>query len=175
MTDLLGDIDSAGLSASNLAPIGRILRTLQNEQPRIVANWSVRVSTLPAYRADPRIELGDLQRHIPELLGAALDAVAISDSSVDPEPRERAAKLAAAHGSDRGRHAFSIDVVLAEFQALYREVWSAMWRTVERAPGLLSTVRQLESRLSETFDALTIAAAEAWVAELSRIAPVTAQ
>jgi hypothetical protein len=145
-----------------LPPVARILAGLREQQARILANWAVRVSTLPVFRAAPSLGLDELQRDMPELLDAALAAVEVSERDVDDRPLERARAVAAVHGLDRRRGGFSIALVLEEIHALRQEVWAALWRMMERAPSLLGALRDVERRISETFDSLSIAAAEAW-------------
>jgi len=140
-----------------------VVVALREQNNRIIANWALRVATLPAFRATPNLGLGDVQRHIPQILDSALDAIATSDPTMDPGPIERAADLAASHGRVRLQDDFGIGDVLAEFQALRGEVWSALWRAVEQHDESLELVRELEPRFNETFDMLIIAAAESWV------------
>ena len=153
-----------GDAGDPVAAVARVGALLRAQQGRIAANWALRVATLPAFRAMPDLALGDVQRRIPELLDAALIAISSSDPTVDPRPLEYATKLAAAHGRARLQDDFGIGDVLAEFHALRREVWAVLWRTVELKGVSAEPMRELESRLSETFDALTVAAAEAWAA-----------
>lgn len=141
-----------------------LVGSLRGQSSRIVRNWALRVATLPAFRAMPNIALEDVQRRIPQILDGALAAIGTSDPTMDPEPLERAAELAAAHGRARLAEDFGIGDVLAEFHALRHETWSALWRAVDSEAEALPLVRGLEARFNETFDALIVAAAEAWVA-----------
>jgi hypothetical protein len=147
--------------AKNAVP--RVVALAQEQKSRIVANWALRVANMPAFRAMPNLRLEDVQRHIPEVLDGALTAIATSDPSLDPGPLARATELAAAHGRARLQDDFSVGETLAEFHALRREVWSALWRVVESDGESMGLLRELDLRLSETFDAISIAAAEAWV------------
>lgn len=136
---------------------------LRGQASRIVANWALRVATLPAFRAMPELALDDVQRHIPDVLDMALTAIATSDPTMDPGPLERATELARAHGRARLLDDFTIGDVLAEFNALRRELWSAIWRAVTSTPESIPFLRELSVRVAETFDAISTAAAEAWV------------
>lgn len=177
MTDLFArdETDETLIPAEHVAdalpPINSVARmaaALRAQESRIVANWAVRVSTLPTFRANPDIALDDLQRHIPELLNAALTALATSDPDVDPEPIERATAIAAAHGATRRREDVAISVMIAEFYALRSEIWNAAWRLAKVSPTL---IRHFDVRLSETFFDLVGAAAEAWVATAPAVLP----
>lgn len=142
--------------------VPRIVAQVGEQKTRIIANWALRVANLPAFRAMPNLRLDDVQRHIPEVLDGALTAIATSDPTLDPEPLARATDLASAHGRARLSDDFGVGDVLAEFHALRREVWSALWRVVEGDGESIGLLRELDARLSETFDAIAISAAEAW-------------
>ena len=151
------------------SPLARVAALLSRQANRIVANWVLRAANLPAFRATPNLGLSQLQDEIPALLEVALTAVGTSDPTIDPEPLARAHELAAAHGRAREAEGFTIGVVLAEYQQLRMEVWAALWRIVDADPTLAGVPRELQSRLSSTFDSLAVAAAEAWVeARLAR-------
>lgn len=151
------------------SPLARVAALLSRQTHRIVANWVLRVANLPEFRATPNLGLNQLQDGIPALLEAALTAVGTSDPTIDPAPLEWAQELAAAHGRAREAEGFTIGVVLAEYQQLRMEVWAALWRIVDADPTPADVPRELQSRLSSTFDSLAIAAAEAWVdARLAR-------
>jgi hypothetical protein len=141
----------------------RAVGSLRNQASRIVANWVLRAANLPAFRATPNLALDKLQDTIPALLDAALAAIAYSDPTMDPEPLGDALELAEAHGRKRADEGFGIGVLLAEYQHLRMEVWTALWRIVDADPSLTAVPRELQSRLSSTFDSLAAAAAEAWV------------
>jgi hypothetical protein len=168
MEDMMMESDSASM-IEDLAPtelkwsVPLLVASLQEQKSRIIANWALRVATLPAFRAMPDLGLEDVQRRIPQVLDGALTATATSDPTMDPGPIERAAELAAAHGRARLLDDFGIGDLLAEFHALRVEVWSALWRVAESADQTLSLVRELDSRLSESFDVIVAAAAESWV------------
>jgi hypothetical protein len=136
---------------------------LRGQASRIVANWVLRAANLPAFRAMPNLALDNLQDTIPALLDAALSAIAYSDPTMDPEPLGEAFELAEAHGRKRADEGFGIGVLLAEYQHLRMEVWTALWRIVDADPSMAAVPRELQSRLSSTFDSLAAAAAEAWV------------
>lgn len=142
--------------------VPRIVAQVWAQKSRIIANWALRVANLPAFRAMPNLRLDDVQRHIPEVLDGALTAIASSDPTLDPEPLARATDLASAHGRVRHFDDFGVGDVLAEFHALRREVWSALWRVVDGDGGSPTMLRELDTRVSTTFDAIAIAAAEAW-------------
>lgn len=146
------------------SPAARAAALLRDQAFRIMANWSLRVANLPAFRAVPDLSLHQLQDTIPEILDAALVAIATSDPTVDPESLQRAVDLAAVHGCKRAEEGFAIGDLLAEFQQLRVEVWAALWRVIEGDAQLFDTFRALQERLSHTFDSLMIAAAESWVA-----------
>ncbi len=161
-----GDISVAFEQATIEAPspAARAAAMLRDQASRIVANWVLRVANLPAFRALPGLTLSQLQDTIPEILDAALVAIATSDPSVDPEPLQRALDLAVVHGSKRANEGFAIGDVLAEFQQLRTEVWAALWRVLEGDELLSDSLRELQGRLSHTFDSLMIVAAESWAA-----------
>lgn len=157
-------IDDAAGTGGPMRALPSIIAQIQDQKNRIVANWALRVASMPAFRAMPSLPLDEVQRHIPQVLDGALTAIATSDPTLDPLPLARATELAAAHGRARLLDDFSVGDVLAEFSALRREVWAALWRVVENDREAVSLLRELELRLTETFDAIAIAAAEAWVA-----------
>jgi hypothetical protein len=142
---------------------GRIAALLRGQSSRIVANWVLRAANLPAFRATPNLALDQLEQGIPALLDAALTAIASSDPTMDPEPLARALDLAEDHGRTRADEGFGVGVLLAEYQQLRMEVWNALWRIVDGDPALAGVPRELQSRLSSTFDSLAATAAEAWV------------
>lgn len=154
------DADRGGDEATRAVP--RIVAQVWEQKSRIIANWALRVANLPAFRAMPDLRLEEVQRHIPEVLDGALTAIATSDPTLDPEPLARATDLASAHGRVRFGDDFGVGDVLAEFHALRREVGSALWRVVDGDGGSPVILREIDTRLSTTFDAIAIAAAEAW-------------
>ena len=156
-------LDDALLIEDAARALPRLVAQVWEQKNRIIANWALRVANLPAFRAMPDLRLDEVQRHIPEVLDGALTAIATSDPKLDPEPLARAADIASAHGRARHFDDFSIGDVLAEFHALRHEIWSALWRVVERDGGSAGVQREIELRLSTTFDTIAIAAAEAWV------------
>src|SRR4051812_2942349 len=87
----------------------RFVGLLREESSRILTNWSMRIATLPVFRASPELALDDLQRGIPELLDATLQAVSVSPYEYDREPMEMATRVAASHGAERSL-SFPIDV-----------------------------------------------------------------
>lgn len=150
-------------SASPTSVVARVASLLRGQASRIVANWVLRAANLPAFRATPNLALDQLEDAIPSLLEAALTAIASSDPTMDPEPLARAIELAEDHGRTRADEGFGIGVLLAEYQQLRTEVWTALWRIVDADPTLADVPRDLQSRLTSTFDSLAAAAAEAWV------------
>jgi hypothetical protein len=151
------------IAIDSLAPaVPQIAFRLRDQKQRIIANWALRVATLPAFRAMPELPLEVVERHIPELLESALIAIATSDPTMDPAPLERAVELSRAHGRDRLLDDFTVGDVLSEFNALCREVWSALWRVIDRDNESTELLREFALRVGETFDAIRVAAAEAW-------------
>lgn len=153
---------------SEARTVPSVVAQVRRQKSRIIANWALRVANLPAFRAMPNLHLEDVQRHIPEVLDGALTAIATSDPTMDPEPLARATELASAHGRARLRDEFGVGDVLAEFHALRRETRAALWRVVEHDERSFALLHELDQRLSETFDAITISAAEAWVSAPAR-------
>lgn len=147
---------------SAMRDVPRVVAEARRQKSRIIANWALRVANMPAFRAMPNLPLDDVQRHIPLVLDGALTAIATSDPTMDPEPLARAAELAGAHGRARLQDEFGVGDVLAEFHALRREVWSALWRVAELDGQSFDLLRELDLRLSATFDSITISAADAW-------------
>src|SRR5687768_5931520 len=70
-------------------PLARVTLELQEQSSRIVANWALRVSTFPTFRATPDINLAQLQEGVPELLDAVLAAIASPDPALDPDIQTR--------------------------------------------------------------------------------------
>lgn len=150
------------LIAATPTPMGRLVTTLQESAPRLVANWALRVANLPAFRATPDLNLAELRDTMPEVLDAALRAMADVGTVPDPDTAARACDAAAAHGAARARAGFGIGALLHEYHQLRAEVWSAIWRLVDQDPDLEPAVRAAQPRVSQTFSAVTVAAAEAW-------------
>jgi hypothetical protein len=145
------------------SPMGRVTTRLQADSARLVANWALRVANLPAFRATPDLNLTDLRDVMPEVLAAALSAMAGSDVELDPEPVARACDAAAGHGAARARAGFGIGALLEEYNQLRAVIWAAIWRMAQEQPDLAPALRDIQPRLSRTFGDVTIAAAEAWV------------
>lgn len=139
---------------------------LRDASSRILDNWAIRVSTMPLFRAIPDLTLTELKQRMPEVLDAALLAVTSSSFAVDLMPLEDAVARGEEHG--RSRHdVASLDVVLAEFHALRREIRSQLWRVAatlvwdhERREQI---VRDLDDRLATVLDEVEQAAVVAWV------------
>lgn len=102
---------------------------------RIFANWVVRVTNLPHFRARPDLRLTDVKPGMPELVIAAIDALAAHDPVLQPEPTAAATAAAVSLSRARAAHAFSLGDVLAEIQELRTEFLAAVWRIVDAAPG----------------------------------------
>jgi hypothetical protein len=144
-------------------PLARVTMELQEQASRILANWALRVSTLPAFRAAPNINLAQLQNDMPELLDAVLAAIATPDPALDPDRQSRVADLATGHGRMRAADGFSIGVLISELNELRAELWAAILRITEDDLKLAGTPLLLQERLSGTFDPMIVEAAEAWV------------
>jgi hypothetical protein len=138
----------------------RLASMIRDDSARILANWSMRIATLPVFRALPELALGELQQDMPDLLDAILEAVSVSPYELDPTPMEEAGAKADAHGLKRAA-SFPIDVVLIEIQALQREVRNAIWRNAQEAPTTI--VHELDERLNEVFELAERSVAGAWV------------
>ena len=138
----------------------RLAGSLRDESVRILANWSMRVATLPVFRALPEIALDELQQDIPQLLDAIMQAVSVSPYELDLAPRDETEAAADAHGRNRAG-VIPVDALLAEFQALQREVRNALWRI---SPNVdVTLVHELDDRLNEVFEAAERRAVAAWV------------
>jgi hypothetical protein len=138
----------------------RLAGMIRDDSARILANWSMRIATLPIFRALPELALDDLQQDMPELLEAILQAVSVSPYELDPTPIDDASRKAEAHGTKRAG-TFPIDVVLSEIQALQREVRNAIWRNSTDIP--VAVVHELDERLNEVFEVAERSVASAWV------------
>lgn len=138
----------------------RLAGLIRDDSARILANWSMRIATLPVFRALPDLALDELQQDMPELLDAILMAVSVSPYELDEAPIEDAARKAAAHGAKRAG-SFPIDVVLSEIQMLQREVRNALWRFSNGTA--VANVHELDERLNEVFDVAARSGAAAWV------------
>jgi hypothetical protein len=156
-------INEEELTAATPTPVARVTLELQDQTSRIVANWALRVSTFPAFRATPDINLAQLQQGVPELLDAALAAIASPDPALDPDMQTRIAELASAHGRKRASEGFAIGVLISELNELRAELWAAILRITEDDLTLAGTPLLLQERLAGTFDPLIVEAAEAWV------------
>jgi len=140
----------------------------------IFANWLVRVTNLPHLRARPDLRLSDVKAGMPELVIAAIDALAAHDPIVRPEPNAAAAAAAVTLARARAAHAFSLGDVLAELQELRSEFFAAVWRINDAAPALAprnAAPRDLMERFVGLGGALLIAVSEDWVTRLGAIAP----
>jgi hypothetical protein len=151
------------LIAATPDPAARVSQEMLEQSSRILANWSLRVTTIPEFRASPDIHLAQLQEGVPELLEAVLSAMAASDPALEPEIQARTVELATTHGQRRATEGFSIGVLIAELQELRAELWAAILRVTEADPALAEIPATLQDRLARTFDPLIVDAAEAWV------------
>jgi hypothetical protein len=138
----------------------RLAGLVRDDSARILANWSMRIATLPVFRALPELALDELQEDMPALLDAVLEAVSFSPYELDPTPMEEAEAKADAHGAKRAANV-PVDVLLIEIQALQREVRNAIWRNAEEAP--VASVHELDERLNEVFELAERSAVSAWV------------
>ena len=148
------------------AELVSVASALRDASPRILDNWAIRVSTMPLFRAIPDLTLADLRQRMPEVLDAALLAVTSSAFAVDLMPLDDAIARGEEHGRSRSAVA-SLDVVLAEFHALRREIRNQLWRVAdalvrdyERREQI---IRDLDDRLTTVLDGIEQAAAVAWV------------
>ncbi len=148
------------------AELVSVASALRDASPRILDNWAIRVSTMPLFRAIPDLTLADLRQRMPDVLDAALLAVTSSSFAVDLMPLEDAVARGEEHG--RSRHdVASLDVVLAEFHALRREIRNQLWRVADAlvwdSARREQIVRDLDDRLAAVLDEIEQAAAVAWV------------
>jgi hypothetical protein len=159
--------------ADEIVPIGDISETvtairlaglIREDSVRILANWSLKIATLPIFRALPELALGELQEDMPDLLDALLKAVSISPHELDPAPMEEVGSRADAHGAKRAG-AFPIDVVLSEIQVLQREVRNAIWRNAQEVP--VQVAHDFDERLNDAFEIAERSVVAAWVREQS--------
>ena len=166
---VLEQFDENGDPAEGVVPAGENSETIsgiqlagliREDSARILANWSMRVATLPVFRAVPELALDDLQEDMPELLESILNAVSVAPYELDPAPRDQAALCAESHG-ERRAHDFPIEAVLAEVQSLQREVRNALWRLGPEARP--EVVHELDERLNEVFEIAERSIATAWV------------
>ncbi len=148
------------------AELTSVASALRDASPRILDNWAIRVSTMPLFRAIPDLTLADLRQRMPDVLDAALLAVTSSSFAVDLMPLGDAVARGEEHGRAR-RDVASLDVVLAEFHALRREVRGQLWRVAEALvwdhERREQIVRDLDDRLTTVLDEIEQAAAVAWV------------
>jgi len=151
------------LTAATPTPEARVTHALQEQSSRILANWALRVSTFPTFRATPDINLAQLQEGLPELLDALLGAIATPDPALDPILQSRIADLAETQGRKWATDGFSIGVLISELNELRAELWAAILRITEDDPTLAGTPLLLQERLRAAFDPLIVDAAEAWV------------
>ena len=138
----------------------RLAGSIRDDNVRIIANWAMRVSTLPAFRALPELALDELQQDIPELLEAILNAVSLSPYELDPIPMENVVSQAEAHGAKRAA-TFPVDCVLSEIQVLQREVRNAIWRNAQDAAP--SVLHEFDERLNDVFELAERSVVVAWV------------
>jgi len=160
--------DGAGSVATmeRSAELVSVASALRDASPRILDNWAIRVSTMPLFRAIPDLTLADIRQRMPDVLDAALLAVTSSSFAVDLMPLDDAIARGEDHGRSRCDVA-SLDVVLAEFHALRREIRNQLWRVAEAlvwdSARREQIVRDLDDRLAAVLDEIEQAAAVAWV------------
>lgn len=143
-----------------------VAAALRDASPRILDNWAIRVSTMPLFRAIPDLTLADLRQEMPAVLEAALLAVTSSSFAVDLAPLADAVARGEQHGRAR-RAVAPLDVLLAEFHALRREIRNQLWRVAEthvpEHDRRELVIRDLDDRLTSVLDETEQAAAVAWV------------
>ena len=148
-------VESSAIQGSS----AELATRLQDECGRILVNWSMRIATLPVFRAIPDLALDDLQQDIPSLLDAILAAAFPADFEIDGEWIERASSLAHEHGYARAS-GFPIHAILAEMQMVHHEVREAIWRI---AGGFgPDDIHALSDRLNRVFDAVEQASMSGW-------------
>lgn len=157
-------------SASRLSPasVRRITAELRAAAGRIFANWVVRVTNLPHYRAQPDVRLSDLKTGMPELVIAAIDALTAHDPTLRAEPNAAAA-AAVTLSRSRAAHGCSLSDILAELQELRVEFFAAFWRMIDSSPTsdlLGSAPRELMERFIRLGGELLIAVSQDWVSRL---------
>jgi hypothetical protein len=157
------DIMVAGQVDQPETTVAHIAFRLHEQRGRILANWTLRVATLPAFRAMPDLAREEVDGIVPDVLLSALTAISSSYPTVDPRSLDRANDLAKDHGRSRYLDGFSAGEVLAEFNALEGEVWSAFWRVLGSEEQSLQLLREFSERLLETFSTIEVAAVESWV------------
>lgn len=153
-----GIVPMANLAESATAI--RLAHALRDESVRILANWSMRVATLPVFRALPDLALDELQEDMPKLFDAILRAVSVSQYELDPTPLDEASVAAGAHGRKRAG-SIPVEALMTEFQALQREVRNALWRLSPEVTVTL--IHELDDRLNDVFEAAERSAVVAWV------------
>ncbi|HEV2528938.1 MAG TPA: hypothetical protein VGT61_10880 [Thermomicrobiales bacterium] len=128
-----------------------------------LSDWVLRVANLPAFRADPELDLERLRGEIAPLFEAIVDAILVHDPVYDDEPGTRIAEAAGRHGDQRRKIDIPIGTLLTELHELRQVITRAMsgWaETAGRHPALAS----LTLRLERAIDTASIAAATSWVA-----------
>lgn len=155
-------VDTVEETVALPSPVGRLTTTLQADVHRLVTNWALRVANLPAFRATPDLDLMTLRDVIPDVLSAVLIAVEAPEPDLNPEPIARAAESAAAHGAARATAGFSLRALLEEYHQLWAVIWDAIWKMEYDPDDFVAALRDMQPRLSATFQIVTIAAAEGW-------------
>jgi hypothetical protein len=159
-----GIVPAANLVESATAV--RLAHALRDEGVRILANWSMRVATMPVFRALPELALDELQQDMPQLFDAILRSVSVSQYELDPAPLDEASVAAEAHGRKRAS-AIPVEALMTEFQALQREVRNALWRLSPEVAVTL--IHELDDRLNDVFEAAERSAIVAWVERRSQL------
>jgi len=149
------------------SPARQVNAELRGDAGRIFANWVVRVTNLPQFRARPDLGLAEVKRGMPELVVAAIDALAMPDPVLAPDPNGAAAAAAVALARSRATHGFALGEVLTDVQELCHELSAAVWRAVDAAPGREDALRDLIDRALVLGGDLLIAVSHDWVARIS--------
>lgn len=144
----------------------RLVGLIRDDASRILANWSMRITTLPAFRAVPDLALDELQEDMPDLLESILEAVSLSPYEFDPLPMEAVARKAATHGVARAK-SFPVDVVLSEIQVLQREVRTAIWRNASDVP--VPVIHEFDERLNDVFELAERSVVASWVSRCEEL------
>ena len=128
-----------------------------------LSDWVLRVANLPAFRADPDLDLVRLRGEIAPLFEAIVDAILVHDPVYDDEPGTRITDAASRHGAQRQKMGIPIGTLLIELHELRRVIARAMTGWAETADGQ-AALTTLSLRLEQAIDAASVAAATDWAA-----------
>ncbi len=131
-----------------------------------LSDWVLRVANLPAFRADPELDLDRLRGEISPLFDAIVEAILVHDPLFDDEPGTRIHQAASRHGDQRQQMGIPIGTLLTELHELRRVIVRSMAAWAETSDGQPALV-PLQLRLEQAIDAATIGAATAWASALS--------